>query len=269
MAAMNHAESVAPSLELALTYGTHSCLMSMLGWQGRGARYGDRATALGRAFDDLLVIGQSSLLYGIGLYASARYEESMARLDEGIDAFVKAGGLWEENLAHFHRACCHFGLGDLPGAIAEAKQAFASSARIGDSRVLCSAYVWARAAGGDIPFEELKGCFPDRPDDVMSTVHGIMAEGHWHTFQGRTAEAVECFERAWSLVRASLCVNSHTILALPELAAALRRRADAIRDADPKQVGRLLRHTGGWPDGRRGSHDCSRRRIRWPCGSWP
>jgi hypothetical protein len=69
----------------------------------------------------------------------------------------------------------------------------------------------------------------------MSTVHGIMAEGHWHTFHGRTEEALEAFERAGELVRKSFCVNSHMIVVLPELAAALRRHAETLRPKDPER----------------------------------
>jgi len=127
--------------------------------------------------------------------------------------------------------------------VAEARWTFASSTRLGDSRTLCSSYLWARATRGNIPFEELKSCYPCRPDDVMSTVHGIMAEGHWHAFRGRTEEALQAFERAGEMVRTSLCVNSHTILALPNLAGALRKHADAVETRDPQQSDRLRRRS--------------------------
>ncbi len=176
---------------------------------------------------------------GVGHYAAARYEEGLARLNQAIDAFAKAGDLWEVNLAHFHKGCCHFGLGELAEAVKEARWVFAASARLGDSRTLCSSYLWARATRGDIPFEEIKGCYTSRPDDVMSTVHGIMAEGHWHSFHGRTGEALEAFERAAVWVRTSFCVNMHTIVVLPALASALRCHADAIDKRDAAQAGRL------------------------------
>src|SRR5262249_47493133 len=112
---------------------------------------------------------------------------------------------------------------------------------LGDSRTLCSSYLWARATRGNIPFEELRSCYPDRPDDVMSTVHGMMAEGHWHTFHGRTEEALATFERTGALVRKALCINSHTIVVLPELAAALRRHAEKLKPTDSRQAERLRR----------------------------
>ena len=219
---MNRAERLPASMDLGMSYAIHACLASMMGWSKRGALYGDRSMTLARQFDDLLAQGSSNNYQGIGHYASARYESGLAHLKDAIEAFQKAGEQFEIHLAHFHKGCCHFGLGNLTDALAEARWTFASSARVGDTRTLCSSYLWARATGGDIPFEELKSCFPSRPDDVMSTVHGIMAEGHWHTFHGRTEEAVNAFERAGHLVRNSSCVNAHTILSLPNLAGALR-----------------------------------------------
>jgi tetratricopeptide (TPR) repeat protein len=238
---MNRAERLPVSLDLGMSYGVHACLASMIGLSKRGARYGDRSMTLARQFDDLLALGYSNNYQGIGHYASARYEAGVAHLKDAIEAFQKAGEQFEIHLAHFHKGCCHFGLGNLAEALAEARWTFASSARVGDSRTLCSSYLWARVTGGDIPFEELKSCFPSRPDDVMSTVHGIMAEGHWHTFHRRTEEAINAFERAGDLVQKSSCVNAHTILSLPNLAGALREHALALKSSDRQLAGRLLR----------------------------
>ena len=236
---MNRAEQLPISVDLGMSYAVHACLLSMLGWSGRGARYGHRSMNLARQFNNLLAQAYSSNYQGIGLYASARFDEGVARLSEAIDAYDRAGDLWELNLAHFHKGCCHFGLGNLAEAVAEARSTFAASARLGDARVLSSSYLWARATRGNLPFEELKSCYPNRPDDIMSTVHGIMAEGHWHSFHGRTGEAVQTFERGAELVRKTFCVNSHMIVVVPELAGALRRHADALQARDPKQAGQL------------------------------
>ncbi|MFI5459431.1 MAG: serine/threonine protein kinase [Isosphaerales bacterium] len=241
LSGMNRAELLPFSASLAFSYSIHGMMMSMLGWHARGARYGNRSLGIAREFDDLWGYGNSCNYMGIGLYASACYEEGLARLSEAIDAYDRAGDLWELHLAHFHKGCCHFGLGNLSEAVADARWTFASSARLGDARTLCSSYLWARATRGNIPFEELRSCYPCRPDDVMSTVHGIMAEGHWHTHHGRTAEALQTFERAGGLVRKSLCVNSHMIVVMPELAGALRRHADALQAKDAQQAEQLRR----------------------------
>jgi serine/threonine protein kinase/tetratricopeptide (TPR) repeat protein len=238
---MNRAELLPPSRNLAFSYANHGMMISMLGWQSRGSRYADRATALASSLDDTLLSGFSANCKGIGLYASARYEAGQESLSEAIDAYEKAGDLWELHLAHFHRGCCQFGLGNLADAIAEARWVFASSARLGDSRTLCSSWLWARATRGDFPFEELKSCYPNRPDDVLSTLHGVLAEGYWHAFHGRTTEALAAFERAALMVRKTFCVNSHTVLVMPMLAMGLRLHADAIQASDPKKAESMRR----------------------------
>ena len=242
-AGMNRAERLPSSTRLARIYALHGTLMSMLGWKGRFFRYSNKSQALLQDSDDLLLKGICRNCDGIGLYAAAVYEEGLVRLSEAIDAYEKAGNLWELHLAHFHQGCCHFGLGDLADAVAEARWTFASSARLGDSRTLCSGYLWARATRGNFPFEQLKSCYPCRPDDVMSTVHGIMAEGHWHRFHGRTAESLQMFEHAGELIRKSYCVNSHMIVALPELATALRLHAAAVESKDPQHSEQLRRRS--------------------------
>jgi tetratricopeptide (TPR) repeat protein len=241
LSAMNLAESLPVSPQLVFTYAFHDCIVSMLGWHARGSRYGDRAAALAREFDDLFLDAYCHNYKGIGLYASAHYEEGLACLSAAIDAFDKAGDLWELHLAHFHRGCCQFGLGNLAEAVAEARWTFASSTRLGDARVLCSSWLWARATGGNLPFEELKSCYPCRPDDIMSTVHGVLAEGLWHTFHGRSAEALQAFEQAAAMVRKTFCVNSHTVLVVPMLSMGLRLHADALQAQDPHQAEQLRR----------------------------
>ena len=241
LAGMNLSESLPLSQHVGVTYAYHACITSMLGWLSRGNRYGDRAVAVAREFDNFWELGECCSYCGIGHYASAHYEEGLAQLTKAIEFFDKAGDPWELNLARFHKGCCHFGLGDLAEAVAEARWAFAASVRLGDSRVLCSSYLWARATRGNLPFEELRSCFPCRPDDVMLTVHGMMAEGHWHSFHGRTGEALEAFERAFGLIMTSQCLNSHMIVCLPELAAALRMHSEAIRRSDPRRSDELRR----------------------------
>lgn len=236
LAGMNGAELPPPSMRLAYMYAFHNCMMSMIGWSSRGVRFGDRSLALAHQCNDLLGIAYSNSYKGFGLYVSADYEEGLACLTDAIDAFLQSGDLWELNLAHFHRGCCHFGLGNLTEAVAEARWVFASSARLGDSRTMCSSWLWARATRGDIPFQELNGCIPCRPDDVMSTVHGMLAHGYWHTFHGRSAEALQIYERAAELVRTTLCVNSHTILVMPMLAMGLRLHADKVQVSDQQQA---------------------------------
>ena len=109
---------------------------------------------------------------------------------------AKTGDLWESNLAHFHKGCCHYGLGDLDGAISEARTTFETSIRIGeDSRAHRAIYLWAKATRGNLPLDQLRTCLRPLPEDICATDHLVMAEGYWHRFHGRTEEALAAFQR--------------------------------------------------------------------------
>jgi tetratricopeptide (TPR) repeat protein len=238
---MNRAELLPPSPSLAICYGELGCFMCMLGWHARGLTISNRAITIAKASDDLSVQALCLNTQGIGCCASARYEEALAHLNEGIATCEKAGDQWMVHLARFHRGYCHHRLGNLAEAITEARWMFASSERVNDSRALCASYLWARAVGGNIPFEELANRYPCRPDDIMATSHGIMTRGYWHSFHGRTAEALEAFEEAARLVRSSFFVNFHTIGVLPELVGALRRHAEAVQQKNAHQGEQMRR----------------------------
>ncbi len=240
-AGMNRAELRPASTRLAISYSIHSAVLSMLGWHSRSGRFGARALKIVTDFDDLMGLGWCCTFIGIGLYAAARYEDGHASTTEAIEAYTKTGEKYMSTMAQFHRACCRFGLGNLAEAVIDARETFTNAARVDDSRTFCSSYVWARATRGNIPFEQLQSCYPCRPDDVMSSVHGIMAEGHWHRFHGRTADSLKQFEQAVSIIWKSQCINSHMILAWPELATALRLHADTLETKDRTQCSQLRR----------------------------
>ena len=71
--------------------------------------------------------GNSCSYTGIGDYAGGRFESGLAQLTQGIHLFESAGDIWEVHLAHFHKGCCQFGLGNLADAIDEAKWVFDSN----------------------------------------------------------------------------------------------------------------------------------------------
>lgn len=239
LAGLNRSEVVPPSRGLAFSSATHGMLMSMLGWYGRSPYYMKRASDLAKEYDDVWSLGVSHSYAAIGYSASASFRNGIEETTAAEECFERVGDMWELHMAHFHKSCCYFGSGELENSIAESKWTFESSRRINDSRVMCSSYLWARATNGDFPFEQIGSCYPNRPDDVMSTVHGVMAEGHWHRFHGRTLDSLNAFERAAEMVRKSLCINSHMIVTLPELAKACRLHAAVIESDDPQQCKQL------------------------------
>jgi hypothetical protein len=204
-----------------------------------------RGTDYAKQLDDIWLIGFARTCGGIGCLSSARFREALVFLDQamGIWTFGESGDIYALGIARFHRGCSHYMLGDLTRAIADASDTFEAAAKVGDSRTMCSSWLWARATNGNLPFEDLRKRIPDRPDDVLSTVHATMAEGLWHSYHSRSQEALNVFEAAAAMVRKSLCLNSHTILVMPMLARALRLRADDLQETDPRQCKELRRRS--------------------------
>jgi hypothetical protein len=201
------------------------------------------ALAIGKETGDIWLQGIASNYRGIGCYASARFQEGKLNCRQAITAFDQAGDQWEMNLAHFHVGCCHLGEGNLEGAINEAVTTIHHSNRIGDSRIMCASWLLARTTSGDFDFESIRPLFPDRPDDVMSTTHGRLAEAQYYLRHGRMSEAVATVELAWADIRQYKCFNSHTILVLPMMAKACRLHADQLRDTDPKVASKLSKRS--------------------------
>jgi eukaryotic-like serine/threonine-protein kinase len=241
-AGMNHAERLPPSPALAFCYSGYGA-MSM--WAGRFARataYLDRSLELRRACNDLWGIANSLYAHGFSLYAAGRFEEAVVKLDESVELYHKAGDPWEANANRLHWALCLDKLGTPAPAIASARAKYAEGLRLGDDNSthygLC---VWSIAARGNLPFEELKGCVRPLADNVVAMSMLGIAEGYWHWFHGRTAEALRVCEEAYRLVIRSLAVNHLTAPTLPYLVTALRRHAEATEGQDPKQAQRLRR----------------------------
>lgn len=242
---LNLAERYPSSYELGFAYGIHGMLLTMLGWFGnRGKRYAEKGIKIATEMADYRLLAQCKTYEAISKLATGQYDAGLQACNESIEGNRKVGEVWEGNLARFHLACCHFQLGELDLAINEAQQTFESSANTNDSRTMCSSWIWARATGGDIPFDKLRACIPIRPDDVMSTVHALLAESHWYGFHGEFEKALKLCERATALVRNSGCVNSHTILVLPMLAKACRERAIDLATSDIKSSRNLLKRAG-------------------------
>ncbi len=240
---LNLSETLPASTELATSSATHGLMMAMLGWHSRAPAFMKRGTELANEMDDAWLDGLTHNYAGIGFHAAARFEEGIAVLDQAVASFERAGDRWQKNLAHFHRGLCKFMQGDSDEAGLVAKQVFADSVRIGDSRMMCAVWLWARVTDGDFPFDELKAQIPQRDDDIMSTVHALLAEGLWHSHHNRSDQALRVVERAAAMVRKSRCVNSHTILVLPMLTRMRRLRAAALASSEPALSKQLRRQS--------------------------
>jgi tetratricopeptide (TPR) repeat protein len=243
LAGMNHAERYPPSLPLAFAYvGYGGFVCSVFHAYSRALIYINRSMELRREFNDLGGIAQSLYIHGVLLFASARFEESIAKLDESLDLYRKAGDQWEINATRLFWALCHEKLGNLPETIEVARPKFAEGVRLGDDNSChFGLSAWSIGARGSLPFEELKSLFRALPDNIVATAMLLMAEAYWHWFHARTEEALQALERAYQMVKSSRAINWLTIGTLPCLVTALRRHADVLEAKDVRQSQSLRR----------------------------
>ena len=222
---------------------SHACYAAMFSLHRRGNHFGRLGRELAQELDDKYLHGEALMLIGIGCQASARYQQGVDSLEKAADLLEETGGRFELNMVRFHLACCQFGLGRLQDAIASTEKCFQGSCDIDDSRTMCASWIWTRVCDGQIPFERLRKHIPDRPDDVMSTVHARLAEASWHSHHGRFKEMLACCEQAASMVRKNRCINSHTFLTLPMLARASRELADHLPASQSSEKKRLRKRS--------------------------
>ena len=238
LAALNHAERVVACPALCEAQSVAGCLFSTVGWHSRARRFSQQTLRTALDLNDLRGHGIATAWHGMAHWAAGRYQEGLAQLSEAIVAFGRMGDMWFLNFSRFHAACCHFSLGDLAAAITEARTTFESSIRIGDTRSNCSLYLWSKAVGGELPFDELQSCCALATDDVLCRCNRAMAEGHWHLGAGRTEQAITAFERVIQLCKQNQLLNFHPIDALPWLVHACGPgRTSCSKRIEPRATG--------------------------------
>ena len=239
---MNRAERYPPTPELAQAYSEHAPGMSLLARFGRGIAYAEKSLAIRKELGDLWGQGQSLHFYGVVLYASARFEECIARCREAVRLLERTGDYWEVNIARYQIAASLYRLGDLRGAVAESQRMYQSGLELGDAQASgISLDVWARATQGRVPAEVIEAELKRPGGDVQRTAQVLVAEGVRLLGAGQPAEAAAVLERARELVRKAGVKNAWVAPVFPWLATALRQAAEALTDVTPGRRRALLR----------------------------
>jgi tetratricopeptide (TPR) repeat protein len=220
---MNLAERYPPTPELAHSYSEHAPAMTVLPFLSRGMVYAEKSLAMRRAFSDLWGQGQSLHFHGVVLYAASRFRECIDRCREAIRILERMGDQWEINTARWHIAFCLYRLGDLAGAVEEARRAYQAAVAIGDHQAAgISLGVWSKASGGRVPASLLRAALDGPLDDVHTAAEVLMADGVRLLHEDRPAEAVAQLEEAWRRVHDGGMRQEYVSPVLPWLATALR-----------------------------------------------
>ncbi|MBT9587785.1 response regulator [bacterium] len=174
---LNRAETFPAGLELAQAYSEHGPVMSIFPWFRRGIDYAQRSLKLRQQHGDVWGQGQSLCFSAAINYAASRFQPALACSRQSERLLERAGDLWEMHTAGYHKALCRYRLGDLAGAIEDARRVHQSSLEVGDGGgAAMSLGAWAQASGGQIPKEASERTLK-LINDVFTRIELIQAEG--------------------------------------------------------------------------------------------
>jgi two-component system sensor kinase len=243
---LNLAERYPPTLELAQAYSEHAPAMSLVPYFRRGIAFVEKSLLIRKALGDLWGQGQSLHFYGIILYASSRFQECIEKCREAIRLLERTGDQWEVNIARYQIAASLYRLGDLQGAVAEARRMHQSGVDLGDAQASgISLDIWARASLGRIPADVIQTELSRPREDAQRTAQVLAAEGARLLYAGRPHEAAEVFRQGQRSVTQAGVRNAWVSPLLPWLATACRQAAQ-IDSAVTPQPRRLLLQRAAW-----------------------
>jgi serine/threonine protein kinase/tetratricopeptide (TPR) repeat protein len=226
----NLAETRRPSLGLAYAYGLHPAPISAFGMHRRGTKYSDIAIDTAKRFEDLLTQGHCYGFRSMALHGGAEHQAAVQSGRKSLELLERAGDSYLMFMAESHVALSSHRLTDVRTAIEVASGGFERSIRLGeDMSARGLLYAWSVATNGNLPFEELRSCFTDDPEDKFSTALVAMGEGIWHLHHERFDSAVESFRLACDVSRRNFIISPYTVSGAIWLVTAKRLQADAIK----------------------------------------
>ncbi len=239
---MNVAEKYAPTLELAQVYSEHSMGMIVLGCFRRAIACVAKSFEIRRSLGDLWGQGQSLSFHGVVLYAASRYNEAIEKCREAVRLLERTGDCWEMHIARYQIAASLYRLGDLSGALEEARRMHWSAMELGEEQASgISLDIWALATGGRVPEKILAEEAARHRYDAQGKLQVLLAQGIQWMADQRYEAAVLTLERAVQEGRRLGLANAYTAPALPWLATALRCQAENREELTPGPRAELLR----------------------------
>jgi two-component system sensor kinase len=220
---MNLAERYRPTLELAQAYSEHAPGMSLIPLTGRAVRYAQKSLDIRQSFGDVWGQGQSLHYYSVALYTASRYTECVQKGREAVRLLERTGDFWEVHVARYQVAAALYRLGDLRGAIEQAKLNYESGIKLGDEQASgISLDVWSRAALGRMPKGILAEELKRQRHDAQGTAQVMLAEGVGLLLNYQIDDAAVTFEAALEISRAAGVHNAYVTPNYAWLASARR-----------------------------------------------
>jgi two-component system sensor kinase len=239
---LNLTERYPPTRELAQAYSQHAPAMSLIGRYRSGILYAEKSLKIRRDLDDVWGQAQSLHYHGIVLYAASRFEECIEKCREAVRLFERTGDYWEMHIARYQIAASLYRMGDLSGALTEAKRLHKSGVERGDAQASgISLDVWAWASEGRVPAEILQSERTRKRTDKQAIAQVSVAEAVCLLHEGRTQQAVNVLEQARVTLLQRGIANAWVSPVLPWLATALRQQVEEVAVYAPQTRQMLMR----------------------------
>jgi len=231
---MNLAERMQPSLELANAYAEHAPAMTLVQYFSRAIAYAERSLAIRKVQNDLWGQGHSLHYHGVVLYAAGRYEECIQKCREAVRLLERMGDYWQVHIARYQIAASLYRLGDLPGALEEARINQQSGLELGDEQASSiNLDLWARAVPHGVPDDILNVELARTRHEAQGTTQLLLAQGVTQLRRGEVAAACETLDRAVRVSEEAGVRNPYTLPVLPWATTARRLLVEQSRDLTP------------------------------------
>ena len=239
---VNIAECFRPTPELAMGYSSHAAGMSLLGWFGRGLTYARRSLEISRELNDLWGQGQALSFCGVVNYAKADFRASIEKCREAVRLLEQTGDWWEVHMARYQIAASLYRLGDVNGAVEQAKAVHRSGLELGDyqaSGIILD--VWARATEGALPPHILQAELDRKRPDAQGQSQVLLAEAVRLLGERRSELAGKVLQRSLEITETAGVLNAYVAPSYSWLATALRLQAEHCSNLTPRKRADVLR----------------------------
>jgi signal transduction histidine kinase len=226
---MNLAEGFSETQELAQAYSEHAPVMTQLPWFQRGIQYVQKSLDIRRRLGDLWGEGQSLHFYGVVLYSSSQFAETIEKCKTAFAIFERTGDRWEANTASWHIGFSYYRLGKLREAYEYARSTFESGRLIGDHQATgISISCWAKATSGRVPEELIEAELRQMVGDAHTRVEVLTAEALRLMHVSQFDSAIGRLSEAEKLIKEKGLRQEYVIPTRVWLVTALRRKFESL-----------------------------------------
>ena len=246
LAAFNIARKYPTSAELSVFYSYRGFLTTVFpGWPSEvGLNHMQRAVTIAENSKNDTLLANALFFKQFGLEGTGNFPSALENCIRSFELYCKVGDAWRQVFARWAMAWINTYLGNSASAIRLSHESFDAAIQFGQPRLAQLALAtWSMSSRGSLPFNELRSCCPETPDEFVTDINLSVAESIWHRKQGRTEKSLNTAQRAVDLIIRDWVIHVFTTQAIPNLAESMRIHSGAIHPTAPVES-RKLRKRG-------------------------